>query len=377
MRGLTSRDAKDAVLGGGVFAAGGGGWREHGLHMGQLATSVGTPMLATVDELPADSWVATVTAIGAPAAKNWEIRPLDYVRALERLAEHAGHPIAAVMTAQNGYSTTLNGWIQSAILGVKVLDAAGDIRAHPTGKLGALGLTTRAGYQSVQVTHGGNRELHGEFTAVVSGTVVTCDDVLRDISVRTGGFIAAARNPVELGWVREHAAVGSISVALALGARMRRAAREGAEGVVASVCEEIGAKELARGPIRHAMPLRTEGGFDHGTLAVGDFQIPYLNEFMAVEVAGERLASYPDTIALLSLADGKPVAVKDAPPGLPVALIAAPAAGLPCSTSARDVVALREVEEIMGISLVEHLPERAISEDAVLPRGDSAGGWAE
>jgi hypothetical protein len=145
MRELTPQDAVDAAVGGGFFAAGGGGWAHHGELMGSLATTVGTPVLAGVDELPADSWVATVTAIGAPASPHWEIRPLDYVAALRRLGEATDRPIAAVMTAQNGYSTSLNGWIQSAITGVKVLDAAGDVRAHPTGKLGSLGLTTRPG----------------------------------------------------------------------------------------------------------------------------------------------------------------------------------------------------------------------------------------
>ena len=47
--------------------------------------------------------------------------------------------------------------------------------------------------------------------------------MLRDISVRSGGFIASARNPVELGWVREHAALGVISLALDLGRAMEEA----------------------------------------------------------------------------------------------------------------------------------------------------------
>ena len=46
-----------------------------------------------------------------------EIRRLDYVRALQLVAGELNRPVVAVMTAQNGSSTTLNGWIQSAILG--------------------------------------------------------------------------------------------------------------------------------------------------------------------------------------------------------------------------------------------------------------------
>ena len=113
----TIEDARWAVLGGGVFACGGGGWQDHGELMGQLATTLNRPVLAGVDELPEDSWVATVTAIGAPAAPDWEIRPIDYVDALRKLIELFPHPIAAVITGQNGYSTTLNGWTSRRHLG--------------------------------------------------------------------------------------------------------------------------------------------------------------------------------------------------------------------------------------------------------------------
>ena len=359
MRELTPQDAVDAAVGGGFFAAGGGGWAHHGELMGSLATSVGTPVLATVDELPADSWVATVTAIGAPASPHWEIRPLDYVAALRRLSEATERPIAAVMTAQNGYSTSLNGWIQSAITGVKVLDAAGDVRAHPTGKLGSLGLTTRPGYQTVQVVAGGNRERHGYFEAVLRGSVTTCDDVLRDISVRTGGFIAAARNPVELGWVRANAALGSISLAIDLGRDIRASQPDGPRAVIEAVCGRVGGKILAEGPARFTVPLRTEGGFDHGTVGVADVTVPFLNEFMAVDGSGQRLSSYPDTIALLSVDTGLPVAVKDLTDGMPLAVVVAAAEGLPVASSARDELALREVEQIMGIELVRYLGRAA------------------
>lgn len=364
MRELTSDDARRAVLGGGVFACGGGGWRRHGELMGSLATSVGRPVLASVDELPADSWVATVTAIGAPAAENWEIQPVDYVHALGKLIDVCEHPIAAVMTAQNGYSTTLNGWMQSAVLGVRVLDAAGDVRAHPTGKLGSMGLTARAGYVSTQVVSGGNRALHGHFSSVNQGSVQTCDDVLRDISVRTGGFIAAARNPVELSWVRSHAAVGAISLALDLGTAMEEAAATtpGSGGAVAdAVCDIIGARVLASGALAHEVELDTHGGFDHGTFRIGEHTVPYLNEFMAVEARGERLASYPDTIAILRAEDGLPLAVEHAEPGTPVVLVAADATNLPLSSSAVDPVAVGECERLLGMQFLRYLPSRGMS----------------
>lgn len=358
MRELTEHDARNAVLGGGVLACGGGGWKHHGELMGRLATSLNSPVLAQVDELPADAWVATVTAIGAPASITWEIRPVDYVHALQALIDAVDVPIAAVMTAQNGYSTTLNGWIQSSALGVKVLDAAGDIRAHPTGKLGSLGLGERPGYISTQVVSGGNRELHGHFLSINTGAVSTCDDVLRDISVRTGGFIAAARNPVELDWVRGNAALGAISLALDLGADMTEAGAGTAgagSAVIAAVCARLSARVIDSGPLSDERALQTFGGWDRGAFGINGYTVSYLNEYMAIDSADGRIATYPDMIAIIDQSTGEPLAVQDAVPGMDVALLVSEAGKLPVSSSAIDPGALRECEEIMGIDFLRHL----------------------
>ncbi|HEY3338920.1 MAG TPA: DUF917 family protein [Propionicimonas sp.] len=356
MRELTSDDAYYAVLGGGVLACGGGGWKHHGQLMGQLATSLERPILAGVDELPDDTWVATVTAIGAPAAKNWEIRPVDYVHALQELITVSGVPIGAVMTAQNGYSTTVNGWIQSSVLGVKVLDTAGDVRAHPTGKLGGLGLAEREGYESLQVVSGGNRELHGHFLSVNRGNLNTVDNVLRDISVRTGGFIASARNPVELDWVKANGAHGSISLAIDLGADLAAAFPKGPHAAIDAVRERLQADIVDAGPLRIEKRTRTLGGWDHGTFRIGDHTVPYLNEYMAVDNGDGRVATYPDTIVILDRATGEGLAVKDAGKGgQDVVLLVSKAGRLPVSSSSIDRAGLAECEQIMGIGFLPHL----------------------
>lgn len=365
MRELTPDDARYAVLGGGVLACGGGGWKHHGELMGGLATELNKPLLAQLDELPDDSWVATVTAIGAPAAKNWEIRPVDYVHALQELIKVAERPIAAVMTAQNGYSTTLNGWIQSSVLGLKVLDTAGDVRAHPTGKLGGLGLGEREGYESIQVVSGGNRALHGHFLSVNRGNLNTVDDVLRDISVRTGGFIASARNPVELDWVKANGAHGSISLALDLGRDMEAAQSKGGDAVVEAVAAKLGAQVLDQGPLGLEVATQTKGGWDHGTFRIGDHTVPYLNEYMAVDNSGGRVATYPDTIVIIDKASGEALAVKDAQAGMDVALLVSKAGVLPVSSSSIDKVGIGECEQIMGIEFLRYL-------DPALKPGTSA-----
>jgi hypothetical protein len=356
MRELTVSDALDAVWGGSVLACGGGGWVDHGMMMGDLATRVGRPVLCDVGELAEDALVVTVTAIGAPASPTWEIRPLDYVRALELISREVGRPVAAVMTAQNGSSTTLNGWIQSAILGVKVLDAAGDVRAHPTGKLGAMSLTERPGYQTVQAVAGGNRELCGGLEVIARGGVVATSDVLRDVCVRAGGFIAAARHPVEAGWVRDHAALGAVSYALELGASMR-AAPENADAVIDAASASTGGTVLARGPVR-IVELRTAGGFDHGSFEVDGHLVRFLNEYMTVDRGAERLATYPDVMTTLSLTSGRPVSIAEMIEGEELALFVIDRSRLPLSSGTRDRLALAEVEKIMGVKLLDPAEDR-------------------
>ncbi len=353
MRELTSDDALHAVLGGSVLACGGGGWVEHGRTMGDLATRVGRPVLCGIEELADDDLVVTVTAIGAPASPNWEIRPLDYVRALELVAAELDRPVVAVMTAQNGSSTTLNGWIQSAVLGLKVLDAAGDVRAHPTGKLGALNLAQRPGYRTVQAVAGGNRQLCGGLEVVVRGEVVATSDVLRDICVRAGGFIAAARHPVEAGFVRENAALGAVSYALALGSAMRRAGTSAAS-MIEAAATTTGGRVIAEGPVHLEQPVRTAGGFDHGSFLLDGCSVRFLNEYMTVDRNGERLATYPDVISTLSLEDGRPVSIAEMNEGTRVALFVVGSTCLPLSSSTHDRYALEEVEAIMGVELLGH-----------------------
>ena len=106
---LTEKDVEPAVKGGSVYAAGGGGWADHGRMLGYAAVSVGKPELVDIEELDPKDWVATAAAIGAPASTTpWEMRGVDYVKAVKLLQDELGEKLAALMIGQNGKSSTLN-----------------------------------------------------------------------------------------------------------------------------------------------------------------------------------------------------------------------------------------------------------------------------
>jgi DUF917 family protein len=73
---------------------------------------------------------------------------------------------------------------------------------------------------------------------------------------------------------------------------------------------------------------------------------------MTVDRRDERLATYPDVIATLSLATGRPVSIADIKDGDEVAVFHIHRVRLPLSSSTRDRTALAEVEQIMGVELM-------------------------
>ena len=352
MRELDGQAVEAAVAGGSVLAAGGGGWVEHGYLVGRTAVGYGTPRLATLDEVADDAAIATVSAIGAPAARDWEMRPGDYVRALQLLTDAIGQPVVGTITAQNGSSTTCNGWVQSAVLGTLVIDAAGDGRAHPTGKMGSLGLAADPNHQTVQSAAGGNRSQDRYLEVVARGTVSHTANVLRTAAVASGGFIAAARNPLPASYVREHGAVGAISFALRLGEAMLAAAPGGAEAVLDSITGTLGGRILGRGTVRRKQ-LRTEGGFDIGAIDLDELELGFVNEYMTVEAAGQRLATFPDVITTLSLGDGRPVSIADIAEGDDVAVLAVDKLRVPLGAGVKEPSVYPEVEEMLGKPLAE------------------------
>ena len=220
-RELLPEDVDFAVKGGSVYGCGGGGFADHGRTLGNIATSIGRPELVSVDELDPEALVATMAAIGAPGGlTQWEMRGVDYLRAVELLQEASDRPIVGLIIGQNGMSSTLNAWLPGAAMGLAVVDAVGDLRAHPTGDMGSLGLANSP-EPMIQTAAGGNRERGAYMEVVVRGATARVSPALRTAANEAGGFIASCRNPIPVRMVAERAVLGGISQALARGPRHR------------------------------------------------------------------------------------------------------------------------------------------------------------
>jgi DUF917 family protein len=358
MRILTMDDVKAAVKGGSVYACGGGGWVDHGLEIGGAAVTIGQPKLASVDEIPDDAIIITTTAIGAPAGTEWEMLGSDYIKAVKLLMDHYDGKVYGVMTPQNGMSSSINGWLPAAALDLVVVDATGDIRAHPTGKMGSLGMASRLDYQTIQVVVGGKRSTGSYLELVVKGTPAKTSNILRTASDMSGGFIASARHPLPASYIKKHAAIGGISKAIDLGNAIIEVESKGGDAVIQTICSHTNGHILGTGKVS-SIDVHYSGAFDVGTVTLdvpgNPIKIHIMNEHMAVEDSkGNRLATFPDVITTINSENGLPVSVGHLKKGMDIALFHINKNHIPLSSGVTDRSVYPEVEKVLGIDLVTH-----------------------
>lgn len=358
---LVEKDVEAAVKGGSVYAAGGGGWADHGRMLGYAAVNVGKPELVSIDELGDSDWIATAAAIGAPASTTpWEMQGIDYVKAVQLLQEALGEKLSGLIIGQNGKSSTLNGWLPSAILGTKVVDAVGDIRAHPTGDMGSIGMAGSP-EQMIQTAVGGNRSENRYIELVVKGATAKISPVLRAAADQSGGFIASCRNPLRASYVRKNAALGGISMALKLGEAITEAERRGGSAIIDAICKTTGGHILAEGTITKKDVVYTKEAFDIGTITVGAgdkaVTLHVMNEYMAVDdSSGTRVATFPAVITTLS-EEGEPLSVGQLKGGMHVFILHVPKDIIPLSASVLDPTVYPSVEKAMGIEIARYALE--------------------
>jgi DUF917 family protein len=370
---LTEKDVEAAVKGGSVYAAGGGGWADHGRMLGYAAVSVGKPELVDIEELEPRDWVATAAAIGAPASTTrWEMQGRDYIKAVELLQEALGEKLSGLMIGQNGKSSTLNGWLPSAVLGTKVVDAVGDVRAHPTGDMGSIGMAGSP-KQMIQTAVGGNRAENRYIELVVRGATAKISPILRTAADQSGGFIASARNPLRAKYVRRHAALGGITLALDLGEAIIAAESRGGSAVIDAIVRTTGGSILARGTVTSKNLVYTKEAFDIGRFVLGEgdsaITLHVMNEYMAIDDAGgARIATFPDVISTLDAA-GTPLSAGQLREGMYVFVLHVPRKIIPLSSSVLDPAVYPPVEQAMGIELAKY----ALS--GVKPTKKGRKGW--
>lgn len=346
-RTLTIEDAINAVYGGCILGGGGGGWIQDGLEKAERVFEIASPRLITVDELADHEFVACVSLVGAPSAKEQYVDSEQMINTVKRMQHEFSQPLRALMTNENGAATTVNGWLQAAAVGLPILDAPCNGRAHPTGSMGSLNLSEVEGYESIQTFSGGNegRKIDG----VVRASLDLSSSTVRSLSVQAGGMVSVCRNPVDVDYIRKHAAIGGISQAISLGAAFLEAS-ESSERIET-------AASFLKGRIIHSgkvsdFKLKAIEGFDVGIVQIDDLELTFWNEYMTAEMNGDRKGTFPDLIMTFNADTGMPVVSAEIEVGLNIAVISVPKENLKLSSTMSNEKLLKTIEPIIGKNII-------------------------
>lgn len=355
---LTKDLVKAAVYGGAVLGGGGGGWIDSGIHMGNMAVEYGHLRLLNADELSPGCTVITASAVGAPAAEDRYLKPENYVRSVELLIDAMGSGIEGIITNENGASATVNGWLQAAVLGIPVVDAPCNGRAHPISSMGSMGLAKMADYVSIQAASGGNPKQGRNLEMVVKGDVKHCGNIVRKAAVEAGGVVAVARNPVTVKFALENGAPGAISQAIEVGKIMLESEIKGPEEMINGAVQVLKGNIVTSGEVEF-FEIQTEGGFDVGRVTVKDgsdrYHMTFWNEYMTLEKDGERLGTFPDLIMTLSSDTGLPVTTAEIGKGKNITIITAHKNNLILGSAMFDKELYIPLENAVGKKIIEHV----------------------
>jgi len=346
-----------AVLGGAVLGGGGGGWIEEGRKIGRIALEQGFREISPIERLPDDALLLTVSAVGAPSAGSDLLEPEDYVRSVELFMEKTGAKIDGLISSEIGALGVVNGWIQSAVLEIPVIDAPCNGRAHPLGLMGSMGLHRKSDFVSRQAAVGGSLNRGNRVELFFEGPLDEVSKKVREAAVKAGGIVAVARNLVPAGYVRKNGAPGAIKRAMSLGDILLENKPFGPQKTFRKIYDFLGVDYIVRMKVKE-ISLITKGGLDIGTIHLKgrtfSYELTFWNEYMTFEREDLRLATFPDLIMTFDSQTCLPIISAQMNEDREVVVIAVPAGQLALGTGLKDDELLRQVEKAVSKEIVKY-----------------------
>jgi hypothetical protein len=99
------------------------------------------------------------------------------------------------------------------------------------------------------------------------------------------------------------------------------------------------------------------GGFDVGFVTIegkqGKARLAVWNEYMAAELNGKRVGTFPDLQASLDLKTGNPIAISEMKKGTEVAILTASKHDITLGDGVWDKSVYPQAEEMLGISIAK------------------------
>ncbi|WP_341302491.1 DUF917 family protein [Lysinibacillus sp. FSL H8-0500] len=342
VKALTYNDGIAAVYGGAILGGGGGGLLEEGLKLVEEIFAAGEPQLVDITELDHKDLVACVAMVGAPSAADQYISNEQLCWSYQSMDTYMNQRLKGIITNENGAITTINGWLQSVLLNVPVVDAPCNGRAHPTGIMGSLNLHEQQDYQSVQFYAGGK----GDFAiqGFVEGDLQNTAQTVRHASILAGGLVAVTRNPVSIDYLQQHGAPNAITMAIELGYSFLNG--QTFEEKLANVLQQLNGVHLISGEVTN-YSLTKDNGFDIGKLSVGDYHLTFWNEYMTLSKAGQLQSKFPDLIMTFDIDNMLPIPSASIKEGMHVAVIHVDQRYLALSSTMQNQTLLQQIDKVI------------------------------
>jgi len=345
---MDKEKAEAAVLGGAVLGGGGGGWVEDGKNLARIALQNGFSQIFPLDTLADNTMLVTVSAVGAPSEGSGTIKPEDYIQAVELLREKTGMNIGGLISSEIGALGVVNGWIQSAILKIPLVDSPCNGRAHPIGLMGSMGLHKIKGYVSIQSVVGGHEDTRIE--AVFKNSLEKASQKVLEGAARATGMVAVARNPVSVEYVKTHGAPNAISMAIKLGKVMLENKHADPEQMVNSILAFFGGDFTFKGKVKQ-VSLQIAEGLDTGKIDIDvrgrRHELTFWNEYMTLEDQRRRIATFPDLIMTFDAETGNPVISAEIQEDQEIIIIVVSAKRLILGAGVKDNQLLRRIEKTL------------------------------
>ncbi len=343
-----------AVLGGAILGGGGGGSAEMGKKYASIAVDYSALQLNSIEDMNDDDILITVSMVGAPGAKNQYLTAKDMVRTIEIFKDNFDGNIAGIITNEQGGKATVNGWLQSSILGMPLVDAPCNGRAHPTGAMGSIGLHKLDDYITVQTYAGGNPSTGSYVEGFVRGTIEHTAKLVRMASIEAGGVVAVARNPITVKYAKEHCAIGGVTHSIEVGRVYKKGLEKSVESGVNALCDYLNGAIVAKGEVSD-YSLETTGGFDVGTVTVDGCEMTFWNEYATAEKDGKRIFTFPDLLMTLDAKTGEPLTTAMIEKGRDVYVIGTTKENLKLSSAMFDEDLLKVMQDVVGKEMVSYL----------------------
>lgn len=352
----------DLASGAAFLGSGGGGDPYYGSLLAAAAIEKHGPVrVLHAEELAADALVVPCGWIGAPTVSVEKLpngrEAVDGLRRLERIL---GRKIDAVMPIEIGGSNGLAPLIAAAELGLPIVDADGMGRAFPESQMAIFNIRGLSACPSVVTS------ASGAVVVLEALDNLAHESVARAVAVALGGIAHMVEYPLSGLEVREHAILGSVSAAIAIGAAVREAqslkndpfAALSAALARSGLYRECGV--LIDGKIVD-LERDTRQGFSVGRVRLqgfegqGQLEIEFQNENLIARDGATILATVPDIISILDRETAETITTERLQYGQRVKVVAAAAPDILRGSDALKVIGPQAFGFGAGFTPVERL----------------------